>query len=91
MLLPLVFMQQFGNQWIDYGQSYYSFSVYQSGIHKIDFSVLQSAGVPTQTFSSDNIQMFGRQNEIPIFIEDVMDQLIMEITFYFMLKKMMVG
>lgn len=70
-LIPFSFLsQQFGNEWIDYSQPYYSFNVYQSGIHKIDFSVLQSAGVPTQSFSSDNIQMFGRQNEIPIFIED---------------------
>ena len=70
LIAPKFFSQQFGNEWIDYGQSYYSFNIYQSGIHKIDFSVLQSAGIPIQSFSSDNIQMFGRQNEIPIFIED---------------------
>ena len=59
-----------GNEWINYNQNYYSFSVYQTGIHKIDYLALASSNVPVQAFSSDNIQIFGREKEIPLYIED---------------------
>ena len=62
--------QVVGNEWINYNQNYYSFSVYQTGIHKIDYLTLASSNVPVQAFSSDNIQIFGREKEIPLYIED---------------------
>jgi len=62
--------QSFGNEWIDYGKNYYSFSVYQTGVHKIDYNALVLSNVPVQTFSSSNIQIFGKEKEVPLFIED---------------------
>lgn len=62
--------QVFGNEWINYSQSYYSFKVTQSGIHKLDYNTLVDAGVPISLFNSDNIQIFGRQKEIPIQVVD---------------------
>ncbi len=62
--------QTFGNEWINYNQKYYAINVVQSGIYKIDYNTLASSGVPLTTFYSSNIQIFGRQKEIPIHIED---------------------
>jgi hypothetical protein len=62
--------QTFGNEWINYNQKYYAINVVQSGIYKVDYNTLASSGVPLSTFNSSNIQIFGRQKEIPIHIED---------------------
>lgn len=62
--------QNFGNEWINYNQKYYAINVVQSGIHKIDYSTLEASGVPLSTFTSSNIQLFGRQKEVPIYIQD---------------------
>ena len=62
--------QNYGNEWIQYGQKYYSFDVFSSGIHKLDYTTLSNANVPISGFSTQNIQLFGREQEIPIYIED---------------------
>jgi hypothetical protein len=61
--------QTYGNEWINYGQKYYAFKVQSSGIHRIDYSTLSSSGIPVGSFSHQNIQIFGRQQEIPIYVE----------------------
>ncbi|MBM3185277.1 MAG: hypothetical protein FJZ67_03180 [Bacteroidetes bacterium] len=65
-----IFAQSFGNEWINYNQKYYSFPIVQSGIYKLNYSTLLSAGIPLSTFQSANIQIFGREKEIPLHIED---------------------
>ena len=62
--------QNFGNEWINYNQKYYSFPIVQSGIYKLDYSTLLSAGIPLNTFQTANIQVFGREKELSVFIED---------------------
>ena len=62
--------QMYGNEWINYSQKYYSFPVVQSGIYRLDYSTLQAAGVPVSSFQSANIQLFGREKELPIHVED---------------------
>lgn len=62
--------QNYGNEWIEYSQKYFAFNVYQTGIHRIDQSALVANNVPVGTFASENIQIFGRQREIPILIVD---------------------
>lgn len=42
---------QYGNEWIDYNQQYYSFPVFQTGLKRINYDDLQSAGIPVSTFS----------------------------------------
>ncbi len=64
------FSQVFGNEWIQYSQKYYAFKVHTSGIHKIDYSALQNANITPTSFSTQNIQIFGREQEIPLYIED---------------------
>lgn len=64
------FGQTYGNEWINYSQKYYALKIHSSGIHKIDYTTLSNSGVPLGTFSTQNIQLFGREKEVPLFIED---------------------
>lgn len=76
--------QTYGNEWINYSQKYYSFKVYPNNIpntfgptttqdhrvYMIDYNTLQAAGIPLGGISSDNLQVFGREKEVPIYIND---------------------
>ena len=62
--------QIFGNEWIQYDQRHYSFDVVETGIYRINYAELLASGVPVGQFTSSNIQIFGREKEIPILIED---------------------
>ncbi len=62
--------QTYGNEWINYSQTYYKFKVLETGVHRLNHSDLVAASVPTSAFTSQNIQIFGREQEIPLHIED---------------------
>jgi len=64
------FAQNYGNEWINYSQQYYAFNVYQTGIFRLNQSELVAANIPTGSFSSQNIQIFGKEKEIPLLIVD---------------------
>jgi hypothetical protein len=64
------FAQSYGNEWINYNQNYYRFEVINSGLHRIDHDALVNAGIPVSSFNSSNIQLFGREQEVPVFIND---------------------
>jgi len=66
----VAFAQNYGNEWIDFTQKYFAFNIYKTGLQRIDQSSLVSSNVPVTTFSSDNIQVFGREKEIPLLIVD---------------------
>lgn len=66
--LPSGFSQQYANDWIHYNQQYFKFPVYRDGVYRIDYATLQNAGVPVTTVTGANFQIFGRGNEIPIYI-----------------------
>ena len=68
--------QSFGNEWINYSQKYYSFSLTQTGLYKIDVASLAAAGIPINTFTAGNVQLFGREKELPLFIQDGGDNLL---------------
>jgi hypothetical protein len=74
--VPSIGQQTYGNEWIDYSQKYYAFDVYKTGITRINYSALVASGVPVSSFTSSNIQVFGREQEIPIFVEDGGDDLL---------------
>lgn len=61
--------QEYGNEWINYSQNYYRFQITATGIHRINYDDLQAAGIPVASFSHENIQVFGRRQEVPIWIE----------------------
>ncbi|MGM0478646.1 MAG: C25 family cysteine peptidase [Bacteroidota bacterium] len=62
--------QPFGNEWIDHGQSYYKFGVSEKGIYRISYATLEQAGIPVATIQPSQYQIFGKEKEIPLFVED---------------------
>ena len=63
------FSQPYNNSWINYSQQYYKFKVAETGIYRIDSTVLANAGIPIATINPQNIQLFARGVEIPLYIE----------------------
>ena len=70
ILISFLGFSQYGNEWINYSQKYYSFKIWEDGIYKIDYSTLNSAGIPVASISPDNLQIFGFEKEQPILVED---------------------
>src|SRR3989338_6932911 len=64
------FAQTYGNEWINFSQKYFSFNIHTTGIQRIDYAALAASNVPVGTFSSENIQVFGREKEVPLYIVD---------------------
>ncbi|MES2589188.1 MAG: C25 family cysteine peptidase, partial [Bacteroidota bacterium] len=67
-----LFSQQYGNEWINYGQSYYKFKLVNEGIYKVDYQTLVDAGVGANgfDFNPTKMQLFGRDKQQPIYIVD---------------------
>ena len=65
-----MFSQKHGNEWINYSQKYYTFKIIQNGFYKLDYSSLRNSGVDVTQFKSANIQIFAREREVPIYINE---------------------
>lgn len=70
----LFIAQQFGNEWINYSQNYYYFPITNSGIHRLNYNELANAlsgtGQSISSIPTSQFQIFARENEVPIHIED---------------------
>ena len=68
-----LFSQPYGNEWIQYDQTYYKFPVQADGVYRIDYNTLISAGVPLSSIDARNLQIFARGEEVPLYIEGESD------------------
>jgi hypothetical protein len=59
--------QTFGNEWINYNQTYYKFKVFKDSVYRISMSELFALGMPS-TVVGDNLQLFRDGIEEPIFV-----------------------
>lgn len=59
---------RFGNEWIDYNQSYYKMQVWNDGVYRIPRQTLVNAGINLSSISPDNFQLFCMGNEVPIYV-----------------------
>lgn len=59
----------YGNEWIDHDRQYWRFDVYSTGLHRLDSTVLADAGFPIATVDPAHIMVFGREKQLPIYIE----------------------
>ena len=66
--------QTYGDEWIDYNQKYFTLKVYQTGIHRVEFSelssALQSKGIDVSTIPTSGFQIFGREKEVALYMND---------------------
>lgn len=58
--------QHYGNEWIDYRQTYLRIPVGETGIYKITAAELAREGIPVDSIWVSGIQMFAHGREVPI-------------------------
>ncbi|MDR6803199.1 hypothetical protein J2Y45_000469 [Dyadobacter sp. BE34] len=58
--------QHYGNEWIDYRQTYLRIPVVETGIYKITARELARQGIPIDSIWPSGIQIFAHGNELPI-------------------------
>lgn len=61
--------QPFGNEWINYDQRYYKFPVWEEGVYRINYNALAAAGIPLGSIDPRSIQVYNREQEVPVYIK----------------------
>lgn len=69
VLLPAVGFSQTGNEWINFGQTYYKIPVAKDGIFKLRQTDLAAAGVPVNQIDPRRLQIFHRGIEQAIIVQ----------------------
>lgn len=72
-LAQTVFSQSFGNDWINFNQTYFKISVGKTGFYKLNYDDLQSAGFPVETVDPRKIQLIFRGKEMAIEVAGQLD------------------
>jgi len=62
------YSQVYGNEWINYNQSYFKMRLVQDGLYRLTYSTLQQFGVPVGSINGNTIQIFNKGREIPIYV-----------------------
>ena len=60
---------KFGNEWINYQNTYYKFKISEDGLYRIPSSHLTMSGVDLSKLTQTNIQLFLNGQEIPINVQ----------------------
>ncbi|MCC6540613.1 MAG: hypothetical protein IT225_00180 [Flavobacteriales bacterium] len=58
-----------GNEWIDHDRRYWRFDVYSTGLHRLDSATLAASGFPVASVDPADLMLFGREKQVPIYIE----------------------
>lgn len=70
MFSVAILAQPYGNEWINYNQQYYTMKITNTGVYRISFLTLQNAGINPSSISPQDFQIFGKEREQPIRVED---------------------
>jgi Peptidase family C25 len=82
LIQAIAFSQPYNNEWINFEQEYFKFSVLDEGVYRIYPSNLVDAGINIGSFDPQNIQVLRNGQEIPIYIEGESSGVIEFIEFY---------
>lgn len=63
----------YGNEWINYQQTYFKIPIAQKGMYRISTAELRQAGLPVGTVNPTSVQLFFRGEEQAIFIQGEAD------------------
>ena len=69
VLIPSLAFSQVGNEWINYGQTYYKIPVAKDGLYKLTQEHLAQAGVPITQVDPRRLQLFHRGIEQAILVQ----------------------
>ena len=68
-LSGLALAQPYGNEWINYSRPYWKFKITTEGLFRIDSTALANAGFPLSTVDARTIQVFGREKQVPLYVQ----------------------
>lgn len=68
-----VIAQPYGNEWINYSQTYFKIPIAEDGIYRISRAELTNAGLPVGSIDPRKIQVFHLGEEIAIHVEGQAD------------------
>ena len=68
--LSFVYCQQYGNEWINYSQKYFTFKIASTGLYKIDYTTFNASNINVSGINTSNFQLFAREQQVPLFIQD---------------------
>ncbi len=60
----------YGNEWINYAQTYYKMKIAKDGIYKINYQDLKNAGIPLANVKGNQLKIYALGKEIPIYISN---------------------
>lgn len=60
--------QPFGNEWIDYSQTYYKIPVARAGVYRLNKAAMDLAGIPTNSITRGQYQLWHRGREMAISV-----------------------
>jgi hypothetical protein len=58
----------YGNEWIDYGKTYYKIPVAEDGMYKISYEALLQSGLSLDDLSGSRFQLFHLGEETPLYV-----------------------
>lgn len=70
VITSVVWSQPYGNEWVNHDQTYYKFPIYKTGVHRITYQAMLDAGFPINSISSNRLQVFGKEKEVPLYVND---------------------
>ncbi len=59
---------KFGNEWINFDQSYFKIMVAEDGVYRIPYQSMVDAGVPVNSLTAGQFQLFHLGEEVPVYI-----------------------
>lgn len=70
VLLTVSFLTygQYGNEWIDYSKTYYSFDIGEDGLYRIPYETISASGMPTDPAA---LRLYNAGALVPIYISDL--------------------
>ena len=74
LLLNTIAQAQYGNEWINYNQSYFRVPVVQKGLYRLSSDDLKRAGFPLASTDASTLQLFFRGQEQAIFVAGEADK-----------------
>ena len=60
----------YGNEWINYDQSYFKIPVAEDGIYRLSTEVMEAAGIPLNQIQSNQLQLFHLGEEQALYVSN---------------------
>ncbi len=61
------YSQVYGNEWINYSQTYFKFQIITDGLYRLSYDQLLLSGIPVSAINGSNYQIFNKGQEIPLY------------------------